>query len=305
MSDTILAVIELDRFPEAVASRAAWIARRFGCDLELVLSDPTLAMLHNNFIVSNEAKTIAENMHGAQHQILDELAQPISGQGVDITTVILDDSPASDAIVARALEVEPRFVVKGTEHHSPAERARFTYTDWRLIRKLDYPLWLVKPKEWKDKPVIIAAVDPTHKGDREGVLDQTIVDTGKELATKCNGTLQLLHTYVRLVEIGRHAMFAFKPVKLPIDELEDNIRNLHREKLDALAAANDIPVDAVHQLPGRAHEILPMFARAQGADLVIMGALARSGLKSRVLGSTAAKVLDHLPCDVLIEQRAR
>ena len=80
---------------------------------------------------------------------------------------------------------------------------------------------------------------------------------------------------------------------------------IHREKLDALAAANDIPIDAVHQLPGRAHEILPMFARAQGADLVIMGAIARSGLKSRVLGSTAAKVLDHLPCDILIEQRTR
>jgi len=304
MSDTVLAVIELDRFPEAVASRAAWIARRFECDLELVLSDPTLAMLHDNFLVSNEAKAIAKNMRGAQKQILDELAQPVSGQGVNITTIILDDSPASDAIVARALNVEPKFVVKGTEHHSPAERARFTYTDWRLIRKLDYPLWLVKPKEWKDKPVIIAAVDPTHKGDRKGVLDQIIVDAGKELATKCNGTLQMLHTYVRLVEIGRHAMFTFKPVKLPIDELEDNIRNLHREKLDALAVANDIPGSAVHQLPGRAHEILPMFARAQGADLVIMGAVARSGSKSRVLGSTAAKILDHLPCDILIEQRA-
>jgi universal stress protein E len=261
MSDTILAVIELDRFPEAVASRAAWIARRLGCDLER--------------------------------------------EGLKITTSVLDDSPASDAIVARALDIEPKFVIKGTEHHSPAERARFTYTDWRLIRKLDYPLWLVKPKEWKDRPVIIAAVDPTHKGDRQGVLDQKIVGAGRELAAKCNGTLQLLHTYVRLVEIGRHAMFAFKPVKLPIDELEDNIRELHREKLDALAAANDIPIDAVHQLPGRAHEILPMFARAQGADLVIMGAIARSGLKSRVLGSTAAKVLDHLPCDILIEQRTR
>jgi universal stress protein E len=305
MSDTVLAIIELDRFPEAVTSRAARIARRFSCDLELVLSDPTLAVLHDSFIVSNEAKLIADNIKTAQRQILEDLAEPESGSGVNITTTILDDSPASDAIVARALEVEPRFVVKGTEHHSPAERARFTYTDWRLIRKLVFPLWLVKPKEWKNKPVIVAAVDPTHQGDKEGTLDQIIVEAGKELATKCNGSLELLHTYERLVEIGRHAMFAFKPVKLPIDELEQNIRKMHREKLDALAASNNIPGRAVHQLPGRAHEILPMFARTHGADLVIMGAVARSGPKSRVLGGTAAKVLDHLPCDILIEQRVR
>ena len=110
----------------------------------------------------------------------------------------------------------------------------------------------------------------------------------------------LLHTYERLVEIGRHAALTFKPVKLPIEELETNIRDLHRQKLDALASANDIPERDVHQLPGRTHDILPTFARAQGADVVIMGALARTGLKQRVVGSTAERVLDHLPCDILI-----
>ena len=300
MSDTVLAIIELDRFPEEVAARAAWIARRFECDLELVLSDPTLAVLHDSFIVSNEAQLIADNIKGAQTRILDELAESASNRQLKVTSTILDDRPAADAIIARALEVEPRFVVKGTEHHSPAERAQFTYTDWRLIRKLDYPLWLVKPHEWREKPVVVAAVDPTHQDDKKGTLDQIMVEVGKELADKCDAELQLLHTYERLVEIGRTAMFSFKPVKLPIGELEKNISTMHRNKLDELAAKNGIPASAVHQLPGRAHEILPMYARAQKADVVIMGALSRKRLKSRVLGSTAERVLDHLPCDVLI-----
>ncbi len=300
MSDTVLAIIELDRFPEEVAARAAWIARRFDCDLELVLSDPTLAVLRDSFIVSNEAKLIADNIKGAQERVLEELAKSASIRDTTVTTTVLDDRPAADAIVARALDTEPRFVVKGTEHHSPAERARFTYTDWRLIRKLDFPLWLVKPKVWQEKPVLVAAVDPTHEDDKKGSLDQAIIDAGKLLVSKCGAELHLLHTYERLVEIGRHAMFSFKPVKLPIDELEKNIRDMHRAKLDALAAANGIPARAVHQLPGRTHEILPMFARAQGADLVIMGALSRKRVKIRVLGSTAERVLDHLPCDVLI-----
>ena len=300
MSDTVLAIIELERFPNDVASRAAWIARRFGCDLELVLSDPTIAVLRDSFIVSNEAQLIADHIKEAQERILAELARTTPNHKLEIRTTVLDDRPAADAIIARALEVEPKFVVKGTEHHSPAERARFTYTDWRLIRKLEFPLWLVKPREWKEQPVLIAAVDPAHEDDKKVSVDQVIVDAGKMLAEHCHAQLHLLHTYERLVEIGRTAMFSFKPVKLPIDELERNISTMHRKKLDALADANGIRASAVHQLPGRTHEILPMFARAHGADLVIMGAVSRRRLTGRVLGSTAERVLDHLPCDVLI-----
>jgi universal stress protein E len=46
--------------------------------------------------------------------------------------------------------------------------------------------------------------------------------------------------------------------------------------------------------------VIPAFAREQGASLVIMGALARSKLKQRIIGSTAARALDHIPCDVLV-----
>lgn len=300
MSDIVLAIIELDTFPNDVARRAAWIAERYGYDLELMFSDPTLGVLRDSYLVSSQAQEIAANIREAQEQILQDLAESVSDSGLTIATSVSHEKPAADAIVARAIEIEPKFVVKGTNFHSPAERATFTYTDWRLIRRLTAPLWLVKPKEIRDQPVIVAAVDPTHRHDEAGTLDQVIVDAAKTLAEKTDGHMHLLHTYERLVEIGRHAMLTFKPVKLPIEELEQNVKEMHREKLDALAERNGIARDDVHQLPGRTHEILPMFARAQGADVVVMGALQRGAMKRRVLGSTAEKVLDHLPCDILI-----
>ena len=115
-----------------------------------------------------------------------------------------------------------------------------------------------------------------------------------------SGKLLLLHTYQRLVEIGSRAMKATNPIKLPIDEIDKHVRESHRHQLDAFATENNIALDDVHQLPGRTHEILPSFARAHGADIVIMGAIARTGLKRLVLGSTAERVLDHLPCDILL-----
>ena len=74
----------------------------------------------------------------------------------------------------------------------------------------------------------------------------------------------------------------------------------HREQLDALAQANDIDSENVHQLPGKTKEILPAFVRSNDMDLVVMGAIARWGLKRAIIGSTAERVLDMLPCDVLI-----
>lgn len=301
MSDTVLAIIELENHPEQVANRAAWIAGLFDCSVHLMLCDPSLAILRDSFIVSNEAKEIAAGIESAQREVLSNLETAIGTLGGrEVVSSISHDRPEHDAIIAMTHELEPRFVVKGTRHHSTAERATFAYTDWQLIRKLPAPLWFVKPNDWDDEPVLVGAVDPTHQHDTEGKLDQVIVETGKDIAGRCSGRLVLLHTYQRLVEIGSYAKLSFKPIKLPIEELDRKTREEHRQKLDALASRNGIAADAVHQLPGRTRDLLPTFARTQGADLVIMGALARSGLRRRTLGSTAEQVLDYLPCDILI-----
>ncbi len=300
MSDTILAIIELDNFPRQVAARAAWLAGKYGCDLTLVLSDPTLAVLGGSYIVSNAAQDIEDRIKATQQEVLDELAEAAGAEGVTAKTEVLHERPAGGAIVAMADEMEPLLVVKGTHFHSAASRAIFADVDWQLIRHLNCPLWLVKQDGWADKPTVIAAVDPTHAGDELGTLDQRIVDAATTISEYGNGSVHLLHTYQSLEEVGSKAMWTFKPVKLDVEELQAKMRDEHRVMLDKLARDNDLPADHVHELPGRADEILPAFARTKDASLVVMGAIARSGLKRRVIGSTAERVLDHLHCDVLI-----
>jgi universal stress protein E len=300
MSDTILAIIELDNFPQQVAARSAWLASKYGYDLTLVLSDPTLAVLGTGYIVSSEAKEVADRIKATQQQVLDELAAASAAKGIEVTTEILDERPAGGAISALVERLKPAIVVKGTHYHSAAARAIFADVDWQLIRRLDCTLWLVKQDAWQDKPTIVAAVDPTHAGDKAATLDQKIVDAAKTIADASGGNVHLLHTYQRLKEIGSKAMWTFKPVKLEVEELQAHMRDEHQAMLGSLAADNGIPSDHVHQMPGRADEILPSFARTQGASLVVMGAIARSGLKRRIIGSTAERVLDHLHCDVLI-----
>jgi universal stress protein E len=296
----ILVVVEPENHPHDVVERASWLAGLSGCDLHLILCDADVSALYGGIFVSNETRDLARQIRAAQMEMIDDIAAGAKERGVNVTTDILDERPAADAIVNLALEMDPRYVVKGTEYHSVAERAIFVDTDWQLIRTCPYPLWLVKPHEMSEHPVVIAAVDPGHSHDKPADLDQLIVDSAKAITGPKKGEVHLLHTYQRLVGIGKEATKTFKPIKLPIDELSEKIQTEHREQLNQLAAANGVDVDHTHQLAGSTRDILPTFARTQKADVVVMGALARWGLRRMVIGSTAEKVLDHLPCDILI-----
>ena len=56
----------------------------------------------------------------------------------------------------------------------------------------------------------------------------------------------------------------------------------------------------LHVDPAAPIEYLPRIAADCAADIVVMGAISRSGLKRALIGSTAERVLESMPCDVLV-----
>jgi universal stress protein E len=297
---SILLIIEPDTHPLEVVDRAIWLAGASDCSLHMILCDPDIGPLHENWYLSAQAKEIGQNIRDAQNEMIEELADIARKAGIDVTTDILEDRPLVEGILHQVLEHNPRYLMKGTQYHSVAERAIFVDTDWQLIRRSTCPVYLVKPKKLSENPVLLAAVDPMHSHDKAAMLDQAIVDQALTISNATQGEVHLLHTYQRIAGIGNADTHTFKPVKIPIDDLDMKISAEHREQLDALANANHIDSEHVHQLPGRTKEILPTFVRAHNVDIVVMGAVARWGLKRMAIGSTAERVLDHLPCDVLV-----
>jgi nucleotide-binding universal stress UspA family protein len=53
-------------------------------------------------------------------------------------------------------------------------------------------------------------------------------------------------------------------------------------------------------LHGDPREVIVDCARAEGVGLVVMGSHGRTGLARLLLGSVAAYVVSHAPCDVLV-----
>jgi universal stress protein E len=296
----VLVVAELDNNPHETVDRAIWIAKLLGCGLDIVLCDPIDGALFGSFAISNEAEILRQYIRQFHKKINEEFVDRARNAGLSVSSSVLEQRPIGDGILAKAMDSDPTVVVKGTRYHSIADRGNLVDTDWQLMRTCVYPLWFVKSESIRENPVVVAAVDPTHAHDKPAWLDQIIVGTAKAIAEPLEGELHLIHTYERMTDIGSVANRTFKPVKLPIDEIDKRIRAEHRQALDELAAKTGISEDHTYQMPGRPCEILPTFVRSKKADLVVMGALARWGIKRMVIGSTAERVLDHLPCDVLI-----
>lgn len=300
VKDTLLAILELDCIPDTLIARTAWIARKFDYRVHLVLFEPNSFELLGRFSVSSEVRQIRQDMEQAQTELVEDYANRLRDAGIDVTTFVLQQRPLSDGILKNNTAMKPKLVVKATLFHSAAKRGTLVDSDWQLMRACPYPLWLVKADNMAESPLIVAAVDPGNAHDKPAVLDYEIVRTANAIAQRTEGDVHLLHSYERLAGIGAAAGMAFKSGKLPIDEIDARIKSEHRNALDVLAETNGIGLNHAHQLPGRAEETIPAFARNQNAGLVVMGMLARWGLERMIIGSTAERVIDHIASDILI-----
>ncbi len=150
-SNCVLALVEPEIHPQAVCERAVWLARHLNCSLELLLCDPEISSLHHGWLLSSQAKEIAYNIREAQNDMIDDLARDCRESGLEVTANIVESRPIFDGVMMRIDSLDPCFVVKGTEHHSLAERSIFVDLDWQLIRRCHAPLYLAEVVFFFDK----------------------------------------------------------------------------------------------------------------------------------------------------------
>ena len=282
--NTILVVIDATAGSQQPAlERAAWLAKQADARLELFACeyDPDLG----SGGVGDEAR---ERLLKQQRDHLESLAAPLRQQGLTVSVDVVWDHPFEAAILAKAAAHDYWLVAKDAHHHNLAQRTLLTNVDWHLIRECPVPLLLVKDRKLSAEPNVLAAVDPVNEHDKPAALDERIYTFAAELSRVLRGRLHVVHSYG--TPLG--AELPPEAVKL----IADQHRAAMKRFLDTHAALEGRP----HLYEGVAHECLQAAAKEHAADFVVMGAVARRGLKRLFIGSTAERVLDRLPCDLVI-----
>lgn len=294
----ILVIVDPTAGQHPAVDKAALLAQKFNARLELFVCDTKAAreMRLSAHVRKHPGEPFPLDIKG----ILESLARPLRERGLDVTTETVCADPLHVGLIDRTRHTNADLVVKDTHHHSLAQRTFLTNTDWQLIRGCPVPLLLTKSAPWADVPRIVAAVDPGHVNDKPEILDHWIVEHASLFAQRLHGELHVLHVYLPMAIIG--AATTVNPPMVAAAAPEDlALEEKHRRALvTALVSEYNVADKNIHLELGGPAQVLPLAAQRINADVMTMGAIARSGLKRIFVGSTAEDVLERLLCDALI-----
>jgi universal stress protein E len=280
--------------------RGVALARQMNADLHVVAVCDYNDYLRGRHLADLGGLESAWRDHSAcKYAWLERIVKSAGASSERVSVEVAWDRPLHEGITRQVLRHKPDLVLKDTHHHPAIERALFTNTDWHLIRECPAPLMLVRTDAWGDASRILAAVDPLHEKDRPAALDRKILDTASFMAQALGRELHVIHV-IEPIEAMVSLEEGYVPIAFPVEEINRKLRYEHEHALRSLLAERHLPRGRVHRRRGSVRGELIAAARELPAALVVMGAIARTGLKRVFLGSTAERVLEYIPCDVLI-----
>jgi universal stress protein E len=285
---TILVVVDPTATEEQpVVARSAWLAARTDARLELCIADFD-AQLDAGAPWGPALPRPRDSLLETHRDKLEALAGRLRSRGLRVDVHVKWDHPLSEALLRIIEARRPWLVAKDTRYHGPLKRTLLSNTDWDLIRACPVPLLLVKPRTLAGRPKVFAAVDPLHEHDKPGRLNDAIYGIAAELAAAIGGELHVVHSCSPPMGL-----------ELPAD-VAQQLADQHRQAFAEFLLTHPVPEGNARLLPGPPAESLTAAAEELGADLMVMGAVSRRGLTRWFIGSTAERVLDRLPCDLVI-----
>lgn len=188
-----------------------------------------------------------------------------------------------------AKQHNPLMVVK-TAHRS--ETFLYTSTDWQLLRECPAPIFIVSENKWRKSPNVLAAIDLETKQKSKLALNHQILTAAKNFAQANEAELFVCYT-VQSSQFLRDLGLQYK------DELEIKAEKALKASIANLAAEYQIPVANFFIKAGEPEKVITSIAAKKKVGLVVIGTVGRKGLKAKVLGNTAEKILTWLKSDVL------
>ncbi len=292
----LVPVRNLDSPSHRTILKAARLARGLGADLELfhVIDVPVYVdgmAAANSWIgeMQQQARTRAT-------QKLERIAARLRACGLRVGTAVRWDYPAAEAIVRRSLQIGADLIV--------SEQVQRQYipsllhaADWDLLRLSPVPVLLARASTRPYRhPIILAAVDPSRAHGKPASLDEQILDMGGDIAEALEGSLHALHAY-RAMPVGAPLeLLAEGPVAT---DLEDSATAEAEQRLVQLMRGTGNPHMPYHLIGSPVKDAILATVRSTGCSILVLGDVARRGLKGVLLGNTAQRVLEALPCDVL------
>ncbi len=306
----ILCVVESAQFSKAAMERAVTLAQNNQASLTTVAIAPQVAARIRMPRSGPSAAELQAIMANNRAQRLEALVAPYR-ERVELQTKVLVGVPFLE-IIREVLRNGRDLVIRTPENPDWLDRL-FGSDDMHLLRKCPCPVWLIKLGKQTSFRRILAAVDigeldlPAEMQSQRAVNRQ-ILEMASSLALSDFAELHVVHAWEAIGEsLLRHGVLTSEPEE-QVRTYVQQVRQWHEAGLDRLMreVTGDLGRDAMeylkpqtHLVKGGARNEIPALANRIGADLVVMGTVARTGIPGFLIGNTAETILNQIDCSVL------
>jgi nucleotide-binding universal stress UspA family protein len=280
----ILVATDFSAEADNALEHALDIARRVGAEIVLIHVCPVIELSDYPRSGHDWAEILRAQLAGNRDR-LEMVRSQVSGQGVQVSQMVIDDEP-EDGIIAAAGQLGADLIAMGTRGHAGIERVLLGSVAEQVIRASPVSVLVARQGQ---RPAggyqrILVPTDFSASADRALEIACDLVARG--------GTIDLRHYWHTPV---------FGPIPDP-DKLDEEwyrtTSERGAERLERHRSGDyEIKFTATGGLARK--EILDQLDQ-EPYDLVVMGSHGRKGVKRLFLGSVAEAIIRHANCSVLV-----
>lgn len=298
----ILVVVDPTTQMQHGVEKGAALARAFGATLELFICDYQTGLLASSRLPRDIVQTIMRDRRLQLDAKLCSLIEPLRRSGLQVLADCSFQEHLHAGVIRKVRLSGADLVVKDTHFHGAIQRALITNSDWHLIRECPVPLLLAKASAWHVPVRVAAALDPGHADDKPGSLDRDLLALTERVTLALSGQAMAVHCFDPLSLASAMPSVANGIGGAPLINLEliDSLRQYHEGEFKALLAGRPALEGRSEMIEGAPVTQLPAYAVREHVDILVTGAVSRSPLRRLFIGSTAERLLDRLPCDILV-----
>lgn len=262
-TETILVAVDPSQVQHPALERALITSR-------LSLVKPRL---HLFIAVDADARNVSADNPALYSSLgmINELAAIVEAEGVAYSVELCWASSWQQAMLNAAKRVKADLIVM-TDHSDVNRKLYLADSKWELLRRARRPVLLVRPQAQPKRKVVLASVNIQATEQEQLELNQRILEQGREMSDRYDAELHVVNSY------------------------KDSMNYPDRGMLLRQAK---VTTDRVHLKQGAPEVVVAATAKNIGADIVVIGTLARRSVMESMRGNTSERVLNSLSQDVL------
>lgn len=287
----LVAVVDPSNRLQPVIDRAAQLASALDAQVILFHAAFESFLSGRPFFDSRRLAKSRGWMVAERTQQLERHAAALRRRNIATEVRVVWEEPAYEAIIRAAIRADAGLVIAGPHEVRPECPPGLRLTDWELLRLCPRPVLLIRSVQASPRSgAVLVALDPTHSHEKSAALDALIATNGACVATALGVELHAVHC----IPLAAYALGDDTAANR--QRMQERLRKKVRTTLRK-ADAVEQKIHIVHGLPETA---VVGLAERLPAQMLVLGAISRRGLKRFAIGNTAERIIQRAPCDLLI-----